>query len=461
MYCKNCGTKNDSDKKFCKSCGTPLTTHVVKETPLTSEQAVVQKHQPNNATQQKSKPKKPMATSTKLLLILGIVLLFVLIGTYKWAENYYSFEAQRDRLMDVIKTLDAKAYSEVIESNHPAFEVTEASVQPFVEYLSTRPEAYNDMLRFLMRDKDSFNYYDQLYIRQQGKHLGLFDKYILVITPVEFYVMTNVEKIDVTYEGSEDKLTMQDASTAHVGPVAPGIHHVVVETTLAGEEVLLEHSEAILFADESGYIPEMYVDFETFEFYIYSDVDTATVLVNESPIGDLVDGEGFFGPVLWQEDLVMTFSTVLDTGEEVEKEVQLDPNRYEYNIQVYPSVSSYDIEQTIGQVYRAASVLADEESDEQLDTLASYLVDGRDNDLFNTYKNTGKRYRDNDDISSVYYRVYLQEYDVIDLTTVRVTYELSVNEYGSAGDYFELMFTGDMKILDDGMYAIESVSLVD
>ena len=36
MYCKECGTKNDSDAKFCSKCGKKLTEESKKETPVTS-----------------------------------------------------------------------------------------------------------------------------------------------------------------------------------------------------------------------------------------------------------------------------------------------------------------------------------------------------------------------------------------------------------------------------------------
>lgn len=526
MFCKNCGTKNDPDKKFCKSCGTPLnqpiesnddsqktedlnsTTDDVKQTsklssyqPKTEETTDAEKqeeatnqskfadaslserdmlieekkHEPSTpvvnpssnkqSTSQSESPStkktsKKMTRKTKVLLSVAAVIFLLLFGTYKYAENYFSYENQRDRHIETIKTLDAKAYSEALVSNHPGFEVTEESIQPLVEYLSEKSEGYTDVLRHLKSNIYSFSEYDMVYIQQEGKHFGLFDRYQLMVTPVEFYITTNLNDVTFTYGDREEQMA-EDYPTMHVGPVSPGIQHMSVTSTIAGTDVKRDYSEEVLYLDEGGYIPELYVDFETFSFTVETDVDLANVYLNDQLLGEVTDGEAELGPILWEEDLVAKFETTLESGEVVEKDIVLDPNTSYYDVQVFPDVSSYDIENMISRMYSAASELADDESDENLEEVASYLVNGQENDLFSTYKNTGERYRNNEDISGVYYSVYLMDYDLVDLTTVNVTYELSVSEYGSGGSSFELDFTGSVKITDDGSYLLESASLIE
>lgn len=525
MFCKNCGTKNDPDKKFCKSCGTSLnqpiesnednlknedkksSTEYVKQTSKlssyasksddtadkeeqqettdqskgdasTSERDMLIEEQiqdvstpvvnPSSNRQSTSKfespsikktPKK-ITRKTKVLLSLATVIFLLLFGTYKYAENYFSYENQRDRHIETIKTLDAKAYSESLVSNHPGFEVTEESMQPLVEYLSEKSEGYTDVLRHLKSNIYSFSEYDMVYIQQDGKHLGLFDRYQLMVTPVEFYIATNLNDVTFTYGDKEEHVT-EDFPMIHVGPVSPGIQHMSVKSTIAGTDVERNHSEEILYLDEGGYIPELFVEVETFSFTVETDVDLANVYLKGQLLGEVTDGEAELGPILWGEDLVAKFETTLESGEVVEKDIILDPNTSYYDVQVFPDVSSYDIENMISRIYSAASELADDESDENPEEVASYLVNGQENDLFSTYKNTGERYRNNEDISGVYYSVYLMDYELVDLTTVNVTYELSVNEYGSDGSSFELDFTGSVKITDDGSYLLESASLIE
>lgn len=513
MFCKNCGTKNDPDKKFCKSCGTPLgkvnkqndpkmdeeeklstepslksslsisndteqpeetkeqeqqadATHTPKEEkiPETIAHTTLNKGQDTNNNQPlktatAKKPAKKMKRSNKILLSLVAVIVLLLFGTYKYAENYFSYENQRDRHIEAIKTQDAKIYSDVFVSNHPGFDVTETSIQPLVDYFKEKPEGYNDILRQLQRPVHSFSDYDMIYLRQSGKHYGLFERYQLVVTPVEFYIMTSLEDVVFTYGEIEAHVT-GDYPTLHVGPVSPGMQHVSVKSTIAGTDVERAYSEEVLYLDQGGYIPEIFVEFDTFSFTVNTDVDAANIYLNDQLLGEVTNNEAELGPVLWEEGLVARFETTLDTGEVVEKEIVLDPNTGYYHVQVFPDISSYDINSMLTSMYRSASSLAEEETDESLEEVASHLLNGQDNELFSTYKNTGERYRNNEDITGVYYQVYLTDYDLVDLTTIDVTYELSVREYGSDGSSFNLTFDGRVKFTEDATYLLESASLV-
>lgn len=481
MFCKNCGMKNDSDKKFCKSCGTPLTNisessedvHSTDESNVRSsdmtEQVgtvsseskaeasnVSQSHHEHSKVDEKQAPKK-MNKSTKVWLSVIAAVFVVLFGTYKFAENYYSYENQQERYIETIKAQDAKAYSDAMVSNHPGFEVTEASIQPLVDYFKGNSQGYNDMLRHLKQETYNFNNQDMLYIAKDGKYFGMFDRYQLFVTPVEFIVLADVEDAVIVYNDTETE-EAADVDYTHFGPVAPGTHKVSVKATVADKDIEETISQDVLSA---GYAEEIYFDFDTIQFVVNTDVDQAEIYQGDYLLGNVKDAKGEIGPILWEEGIVLTFKTTLESGELVEKDIALEEGRNNYNVQVFPDVSSYDVERMINKTYQASSDLSYEETEDRLESVASYLVNGKDNDLFTTFKNTGKKYRDNDDISGVYYSIDLLDYELTDLSTLAVKYELDVNEYGSGGSSFELVFNGTVKITDDGSYMLESAALAE
>jgi len=506
MFCKNCGTKNDPNKKFCKSCGTPLqiavNTHPEttvnddqkkrdevekdqseKQTAINNASSSVKQvtaedtkvdskpikvnessaiHQTKNQAQKKVKEPKKMKTSTKVLLSIIVLLGISVFGLYKFGEHYYAYENQRERAIEVLKTVDAQQYSELLTSHHPSFDVTEESIVPLVDYLSNNREGYNELMGSLMKDQFSFSPYDVLYFDQAGKYFGLFDRYDLVVTPIQFYVHSNIEDATFTYQNEEVTVT-EDNASPYVGLVAPGEQQISAHADFAGEETVIEHTEDILYLDEGGYIPEVYIEFETYTLTVAADVDSGQVYLNDQFLGEFTDGRTEFGPLVWKEGQEITFETTLKSGETYEETVEVlsDLSRYEFD--VYPSVTRYSLSEALGNVYDQAAALAEEETEEMLDGLldglARLLVNGEENELYSTYKNTGERYLENDQVNEVQYSVVVEDYELVDLTTINVRYEVLVTERGDAFNQFELTFDAVMKIADDGDYLLESAKV--
>lgn len=456
MFCKECGTKNGADKKFCKMCGTSL----VSSKQVTEESSKTERNQ-KNVKEPSGNPehKKIKPANIKLIGLVALVVL-LLFGSYKYFENYYTFENQRDRYLDALESLDVAEYSEVIQSLHPGFEVTEGSIQPLVDYLENDQNAYNSVISTLLNETSAFDPYEMLYLTPDGKYLGMFDKYSLVVNPVEFNIYTNISDVNIFY-GDEDMGVNEEGEPTYIGLVAPGKHKVSGKVNLQGEEAVLEETVYITHTNQGDYIDEVYLDFEVFDFYIYTDVEEATVYMDDREIGKIVDSEGYFGPTLWKEEQTVTIETVLNSGETYTKDFQLEEYTTDYWIDIYPEISSYDLQNAVEQVYDAASVLAEEETTENLDSVSQYLAGGEDNDLLITYKNTGERYRNSEGIDSVSYRVDLLDYELMDMETISVSYELYITEYGSDYNSYSLIFDGVVEIAEDNQYLLKSASLKD
>lgn len=192
MFCEKCGTKNDSSNKFCEKCGNKLEAEV--KTKKSENQTKATKSAKDITTSAKNKFN---TLSKKQKLIGGIVLALVVILVVLY------FVGAKLTSLD---TLGSKAFEELASKGKISDKYLYVSLNSdeyFVSLADKMKETiedeeiafdYSDYTVTTSQKKITIKYYDKdadadykvvFTIRQDGKTLLLYDKYVITKITVE------------------------------------------------------------------------------------------------------------------------------------------------------------------------------------------------------------------------------------------------------------------------------------
>ncbi|SEO25910.1 hypothetical protein SAMN04488134_105164 [Amphibacillus marinus] len=410
MYCKTCGEKNGENDGYCKKCGAPLNKEIKKEGATSTSQA----------------NKKPMTKATKIKLGVGFGLIICLIVTYQLLNRYYSFEAQVNRHIETIQEADATKLSSQLVTYDSNFEISETSIQPLISYLNETPTYMREVSDRLRNEATAFDFSYELYIEQSGKHLGMFDRYQLVIEPVYIEVETTIDGAEISVNGGDPE-SYQSSQVLVIGPVSPGLHAFTASFNAETAQLQYEENAVVLGGYGSDYV---YLPLHAVTIEIATDIADTAVYINDNEIAQLEGETGTFGPIAWEEDSYLTLKKAYDSGALESQEVYLA----EYDNYYYISmnqVEQYEVDSFLQALYYDIEALNASLNDQNRQRIANYLVEGEENSLFTTFTNAAETYVNDDDVSDTRYRSDLTDFEVIDLHTYAVTYTLEVEVFHS------------------------------
>lgn len=418
-FCESCGAKLEKNVKFCEACGAKVPGAEPSQQKVVPTESSVEKKE-TRTPQNKKVEVKPLTKQQKIIgaSIIGL-LVFLFVG-YKVGESVYSQENQTDRIIEALSSKDAAEIAKVVHSEDSNFEVTEENLEGFASYLEESPEYLSELIGNI----NTTGQYKTFHLRQNGKKMGLYDSYELILEPVYGEIYINHEDITVSANG-EELFVSNEENYRTVGPFAPGIITFTAEGEVSGFP--LTTTEETTWLEPDGY-NSLELTLSGFSFDVYSELEHATVYIDDKEIGELENGSGYFGPIQVEEGMQLHIAQTLGEDEIVSEKVDLteDQSTYEFYDLVLGSESTATA--TLGNLYQTTSQLG-RNYDSYTDDLNAYFHP--DGPAYGSYRTEllalGKMAYDNDEVSYIDFDVTYNEVERTGANTFVIEYEVSYN----------------------------------
>lgn len=417
-FCENCRAKLDEDSLFCEECGTKVEDSVSTASGQRDKKTTI-----NNK-------RKPLTKKQKTIAVSVIALVLILFLGYNVGKTVYSQDSQIERIAEALASKDAEKIADVVTSNDPNFEVNAEALSGFTEYLDQNPNYLNELTRNLK----ATGYHYSFQIQQNGKKLGLYDAYELVMEPVYGQIYTNEKDVTI-YQGEEELFTSDSEDfSREVGPFAPGILTFTAEGTI--NDFPLSTTEEVAWLSPDSY-NSVDLSLTGTNFSVSSDLESATVFLNDESIGQLEDGSGEFGPIQFEEGMQLHVGQKFEDEEIVSEKVTLDENKTHYEFNDLVLVKSSDVNELLRRFYGEADGLSTiYDSDNVEDYNAYFHPEGTAQDEYGKeLLSEMETASNNEDISRVWHEWDIIELERVGATSFEVAYEVSQNiSYGYFSD---------------------------
>lgn len=405
-FCDNCGEKLEENSLFCEACGTRVDGNdegTAETTPVTP------------------KPERKPLSKTQKTIGIGVVAAAVLLfGGYKLGESVFSEENQTERIVESLVSKDAKELAKVVNSTDPNFKVSVESMESFATYLEQNPNYLNQLVNGL----EDYGAYESFYIRQEGKKLGLYEAYELVLTPVYATVRTNAEGTVLTRNGEEIATATSDEFTQELGPFAPGIHNFSAVGEINGNELTTERE--VEWIDSYNYYE---VDLSLHGEYIYveSDLSGASVYLNDEEVGTIEDYSFEYGPFKWEEGMVVHVGKSFENDEIVSEKYDVVQGNDYYSFTGLSIADEYELSSALNNMYNLLSNLSryfDEDSQEEFNQSFSTDSAAYENQRVSLAALAESVYED-EEASNLYFDVSLNDFEQVGTNMFDVSYEVT------------------------------------
>lgn len=341
-FCKICGSKLTENQRICSNCGTKVKSSITTgvNVNLDSEKVYESLNQGKDLVSKSAiKAKNTFSsTSSKLkdfieeknikeksiefskskylkIFITALIILFISIGGFSlYSKKLNSASNFVTKLEEAIKNKDYNTLSEMITSEYI---ITEDKLIPFINYISENEEirtsfinSLNEQAVILDSDDSSFRAYDspsnlftlQKVTKSKGKYsfsCYFYDGSITVHIPNDSCtIYLNDEELK--------DLSFEDDGSLILKNLLPGEY--TVKAIYKNDLLNLEDSASFnLFNTQNPSIELLTDKFESVK--LYTNVDNATLLVNDIEVKDFSSNDNF-GPVVQG----MKLQAVVKTG---------------------------------------------------------------------------------------------------------------------------------------------------
>lgn len=293
-YCENC-REEKVEGNFCEKCGHPY--GKAKNSQLSETVEAV----PQPAKQLSSKQRKRYTVVGAAVLI---VLIFI-FGTYKFGESYYSKTNQVERYQELLLSTDAEKIAKAVKSTDQQFQLTKENIQVYTNYLKDNKAYLTNLTNHLSNVKASES---DVYLKKNGKHFFLFDKYDLMLQPVYFNVVTNVNGMSLAVNDvQEEAISDQENYTWKLGPLVPGDYLIKGTFDYNGEETTVEQVLEQIDREEISGKNTRNLSFEVMKVKVdvVSMIKDGELLVDGTSVAKLKDNGKTPLEMIWRDHAVL------------------------------------------------------------------------------------------------------------------------------------------------------------
>lgn len=343
-FCQECGHELANDAAFCTNCGNKMDTpdYSQQEQPTTTpvqppiQQQVVppvqqthenRQQEPTEVPQQPTPVKEPMGKGKKVLLSLIAVIVVALVGTHLFLSHHYDPAKKIEAMNDAYNNSDANAFYALFEvpkeTNGTAENFFDAVKD--IDWTSLHHDLTNQVN--LLQDhlpRNPIPYAGSDFIRLTSKPIlfGLYDDVSFEIIPLNTSVEVPFKNMEVKI-GDQTLTSKEDDEVLEIGTFIPGTYDWSFE--LSRNEMKMNNKGTVeLYADEDNQTV-LSPDWGFERISIYSEVDDATIYVNDKSTKQKISGHGELYPVILDEDAKIQLVAKNDKGKEVKSEkVALD-----------------------------------------------------------------------------------------------------------------------------------------
>ncbi|UUV98909.1 zinc ribbon domain-containing protein [Vagococcus luciliae] len=380
-HCPYCNQLNDSNAQFCENCGQPMTINPeiarqgIYDEPISNviPETVVE-------TQEVVAPKQPMSKKAKITMTLLGILVIVFGGTYAFLERKYSKENQVEAIIVAIKDQDDKFIAKNMVSDDPSLVITSSDVKPMLKLFDDNKENVTNLKAALEANSE----YLGLSLKKTGKTALFFPHYELNVTPVYTNVVSNMADSTIKMNGKKIIETDSDNYSKKIGPLIIGKY--TFDASIKGKDETIKESYTLLPGDTT----QVDMGFVTVTIPIRSNVDDATVLMDDKEVGKLTDGKLEVGPILWNGHATFQLVKKSKDGElksEVKELANEDVNRdggiintIELNFQ---TADKYEVSEGLKSFYNRFEQSVISSNNYNADDFAkAFYIDGSKNSAF-------------------------------------------------------------------------------
>ncbi|OJG72394.1 hypothetical protein RV11_GL002976 [Enterococcus phoeniculicola] len=438
-----------------------------KETPV-ADSAVEngQADQGTEAPEQKtsSTAKTSTGTFSKKQLTIGaivVAVLLLLFAGYKYGTSVYTSEKQVETFVQAIKDKDSKALVALMITDDDNLEITESSVKPLIKYFNGNKKALAEMKKEMKQNLRTYN----LEMKKSGKKFLVFDNYKVEVYPVYPEVSTNQKGTIISVNDKKYTTTKKDKFKEELGPFVPGTY-----TFSATAKNLTESNESKEETYDLFNVADTEIDltFAVMTIPIESNIDDAKIFVDGKEAGQLKDGEGEVGPLVWHEGLTIQLTSGSGDKELKSEAYEVDEWEYsdeydsEYDYPLYLDfdvLDSYDIEYAIDDFYYEVEDAVIESNKYDKELLGKYFKDGTKNESFkkiDEYITSSREKNKKNEFDGVWFYVEVKKVTPLENDQYEIDYEVSYHNYGSKVEDVTYKYTGvKVTAIEDDSYSID------
>ncbi|KAF1299490.1 hypothetical protein BAU15_02280 [Enterococcus sp. JM4C] len=358
--------------------------------------------------------------------IVAAVLVILFVG-YQYGNSVYTAENKATDFIAAINEKDTKKMVQLMTTEDDHLKLTEENVQPLLKYFTESKKALAEMKRELKQNNRTYN----LEIKQVGKKFLLFNEYKVEVYPVYPEVTTNQKGTIISVNDKKYTTTKKAKFKKEIGPFVPGIYKFSAtanELTVANES----REETVQLFNISD--TEVDLTFAMMSIPIETNIPDAKILVDGKEQGQIKDGTGKIGPLVWHEGL-----TIQLTGEVAGKTIETEKyavEEWEFeedsedNYPLYLDfdvVDRFDIEYIINDFYYEIEDASLSSNEYDKGALGEYFKDGVKNPAFSAVDGyiTSARAKNKDQkfVDSPYVEVEVTNFKPLENNQYQVDFE--------------------------------------
>lgn len=243
---------------------------------LNSEKEEKKQEEYQRSGEQSGSSKEPLSPKSKMLIFSTVILVFLLGGSYLFANDYFSESKSLQRYVNSYNNdgkLNNKKLDEYVWSDNK-----ETISESQLKYLPDLPKKISpDNLipgTFLIKD---------------GKKLLFFPNYKIDVLPQTMTIMTNTKGLDIKINNKELEKSDSESYAVQLDHLFPGKYNVSASGTINGQKINVEDKKELYL--NSSEIGEFNLDLKYLSFKVESNIKDGDLYIANEKIGNLKDGK--------------------------------------------------------------------------------------------------------------------------------------------------------------------------
>lgn len=356
--CQHCDQEVLENAKFCNHCGKNLvdepgeeqvnpTTEETEELPIDSQSTptetvnkVAEDHKPEQVKSVTPvKKNKSQSKGLKIGLIAAAAIIILLLGTYFVGKSNSSVGTLLKDFETAIEEKDTDALSSILTVNHKDLELTDESIEAFIQLYESKPSELNYLINNLKSQAgNEFGGLSGIFtidLIKDGKAYLFFDNYKLAVNPVYINVATNYKDTDIIINGEVLATSDSENFNEDVGPLIPGEY--TVEAVLDTGVFHLKEETKVQAMDPgySQYV-DLYLDGKDVSFNLttnrYTDLKSIKLFINGKETDYNIAKTDRVGPLLIDGTMNASFEADLPWGTVWTNDMPIDERYMDINL---------------------------------------------------------------------------------------------------------------------------------
>lgn len=285
--CTSCGHENEAGVTVCVSC----------------DKRLEKREDEKERSKRMETVEKKSTNSVKgfIFVTIIIILSIALFTAYQLLSKKYSAEVVIEQFESALAAKDEALLQDIIQPKDERLKIDEESLAALFTLLDSKPS----ILQEIIQDLNHFNIAGTFTLETDGKHFGIFDRYIVSANTYFLQLSDDTDDEVVLYVNDREIGTLDELeSSREFGPYLAGSYVVKAINHTAKEKV--EDSEVVTLFGEEAKV-EVYFDTE----YVDTDEVVKAEVIETAAFNDVYIIPNSDWVYLDEEDLIYLSSAEL------------------------------------------------------------------------------------------------------------------------------------------------------